>query len=513
MSTTEKDSKVVESVDADVSVGMTEIVNEKLSMSKQFKSLWKSRRAVRAGVACSSAAVLIGFDAMLMGSVIANTEFLYKFGAYDEGLHVWTLPAYQQLIWTIVSSIGCMVGALAIGILSDNFGRRFAFLTTVALTMIGTVVEVVSPNWKVWTLAKVLFGVAIGFMQGNTQSYVSEITPVHIRGFMLSLFQFWIILGSFLASCVLEGTSTINSSWSWKAAIISQLGLGLMCLALFIPLVPESPYYLIGKSRHESGRAALLRLRGKEIDYIVDEDIKNIEHVLASEKRAKQDASSYMECFRGTNLRRTLLAILPLYMQQLLGFNLCGAYLAYFLSQSGIANPFVITVISLTLGMLAVIFAFVLVEHVGRRPQLLIGASAMLPCLLGMGILGFVNEGSAANNKALAALSILWNIFYYVSVGAIGWTLVGEISSSRLRAKTTSFAVFANNILGIGLGIGIPYLINADETNLGPKSGFVFLVPGAILVLIAYFVIPETKNKSFEYLDHLFEVGTPARKF
>ncbi|KAK9238582.1 high-affinity glucose transporter HXT2 [Lipomyces kononenkoae] len=382
MSIKEKNAKVLESVNTTVSVEIAEVIDEKLPWSAQFKSLWHSRRAVHAGaVACSSAAVLIGYDLTLMGPIIANKEFVFTFGTYDDRLQVWTLRASRQLVWTIVGSIAGVLGAVGVGFLNNSFGRRFSFLSTVALTIIGTVVEVVSTNWKVWTLAKVFFGIAIGFMQGSTPVYVSEISPVHIRGSMLSLFQFWTILGPFFASCVLEGTSTMDTAWSWKAAVLAQLRLGLLCLLLFIPLVPESPYYLVAKSRKDLRRAALLKSRANELNYVVDDGIKAIEDTLVQERKSQENAG--------------------------LGFPLCGAYLAYFLSLSGISNPFVITIICIALSMLAVMCAFSLIERVGRRPQLIIGTSAMLPCLVGMGVLGFVNRGSLANSRALAAISIL----------------------------------------------------------------------------------------------------------
>lgn len=362
-------------------------------------------------------------------------------------------------------------------------------------------------------MGKFFFGMAMGFMQGNTPVYVSELAPVHIRGFMLSLFQLWITVGVFIATCVLEGTSTMSGPWSWKAAVVTQFGIGLFSLALFIFCVPESPYYLINKGHTERARSALLQLRGNEPGYDVDDDITLIGTTIAHEKASHEDAPSYLECFRGTDLRRTLLACLPMVMQQFLGFTLGNQYQAYFLGLAGLSNSFVITVISSLLGIFAILVAFTLIERVGRRPQLLLGSLGMLGCLLGMGILGFVNKGTTANNNGLAVVVTLWNIFYYISVGTIGWIIVGEISSTRLRAKTASIATMTNAILNMAWGIAIPYLINTDEANLGAKAGLIFLGPGIVLALILFFTLPETKGKTFVQLDLLFELRTPARKF
>jgi sugar porter (SP) family MFS transporter len=358
-------------------------------------------------------------------------------------------------------------------------------------------------------------GAAMGSMQGNTQTYVSEVTPVEIRGFALSLFQFWIILGSLLAACVLQGTTSIDGPWSWKAAIVTQVGPAALCLLIFIPFVPESPYYLVQKGQLDRARKAVQKLRSSEAGFDPEEEVRTMKATLDHERQQRAEAKqpSYLECFQGTDLRRTLVACLPVVMQLFMGYPLCGNYLAYFLSMSGIDDAFLITVISILCSLVSAGIAFVLIERVGRRPQILIGVYGMLVCLLIVGLLGFFGRGELWNNRALSAFCIIWAVFYYMSVGAVGWTIVGEISSSRLRAKTTSLAAISSSIFNMGWSIAIPYLVNAEEANLGPKTGLIFLGFGVFLGVAAFVSIPETKGKTFEELDNLFAARVSARKF
>lgn len=187
-------------------------------------------------------------------------------------------------------------------------------LKNYSLTITGSIIEVVSNHWGLWAFAKIIFGMAMGFMQGNTQVYVSEITPSRVRGFMLSLFQLWVVFGSFLATCVLEGTSKVTGSWSWKAAVVSQFALAAICIALFVAFTPESPYWLVSKGRHEDARKALLRIRGTEVGYDVNADVAIIHSTIEAEQEASSVPTSYLECFKGINLRRTFLACLPMVM-------------------------------------------------------------------------------------------------------------------------------------------------------------------------------------------------------
>lgn len=384
-----------------------------------------------------------------------------------------------------------------------------------SLTIAGTLAELFSTNWKLWIVAKLLMGAAMGSMQGNTQTYVSEVTPVAIRGFTLSLFQFWIILGSLVASCVLQGTSSIEGPWSWKAAVATQFVPAVLCIALFVPFVPESPYYLVSKGRLDAARAAVAKLRPVRDGFDPDSEVQAIKATLDHERRERTEGSqpSYLECFQRTDLRRTLIACLPVVSQLFMGYPLCGNYLAYFLVNSGIDNPFLITVISMVCALVSAGVAFFLIERVGRRPQILIGSYGMVACLLVVGILGFFGRGTMWNSRVLAAFCIIWALFYYASVGAVGWTIVGEISSPRLRAKTTSLAAISSSVFNMAWSIAIPYLVNAEEANLGAKSGLIFFGFSVLFTIASFLCIPETKGKTFDELDGLFAARTPARKF
>ncbi|KKY14257.1 putative mfs hexose transporter [Diplodia seriata] len=473
-----------------------------------------------AALGCSTTPILIGYDMTLVGSIIANEEFIQAFGVYDRNIDGWILPADHQLIWTIVQYVSAAGCAFLAGFLNDICGRRVCFFLTISLTVAGALVELFSPDWKVWIAAKLLMGMAMGSMQGNTQTYVSEITPAEIRGFTLSLFQFWILLGSLIASCVLQGTAGIEGGWSWKAAVATQFGPAALCLALFVPFVPESPYHLVAKGRLDDARAALGKIRGGAQDgFDADEEVCAMQSTLDHERRSRAAAAaatqqtSYSECLRGTHLRRTLIACLPVVMQLFMGYPLCGNYLAYFLTLAGIDDAFLITLISALCSLVSAALAFFLIERVGRRPQLLFGVCGMLGCLLVIGLLGFFGSGEVWNSRAVSAFCIVWAVLYYMSVGAVGWTIVGEISTARLRAKTTSLAAVSSSVFNMAWSIAIPYLVNAEKADLGAKCGLIFFGFGLCFGVAAFFSIPETKGKTFGELDALFAASTPSRKF
>mgnify|MGYP005988445537 CR=1 FL=1 len=149
----------------------------------------------------------------------------------------------------------------------------------------------------------------------------------------------------------------------------------------------------------------------------------------------------------------------------------------------------------------------------GRR-TIYIGGLAMLVILqLIIGILDCVPGRPKGAIWGEAALMLVWNFFYDISVGPICFVLLSECSATRVRSKTIAAATAAQGCLGIVMTVAIPYLINPAEANLQGKLGFFFGGLAAICLVWAYIRVPETMGRTYEELDLLFDKDVPARKF
>jgi len=84
-------------------------------------------------------------------------------------------------------------------------------------------------------------------------------------------------------------------------------------------------------------------------------------------------------------------------------------------------------------------------------------------------------------------------VSFYAAAGA-GWSLVGEVSNARLRARTTGFAASVSVLIGIPLGYGTPYMISVNSLNWGLKTCFFFAGLSAPFVIGTWFVLPETSG-------------------
>ncbi|KAJ5646000.1 Major facilitator superfamily domaingeneral substrate transporter [Penicillium lividum] len=145
----------IEQISSGVLIGA---VGDSPSSMEHFEEMKRHKRAIlavpnvkidadaRKAFACSTTPILIGYDLTLIGSIIANSQFVEQFGVYDQALESYTLPAGHQPVWTIVQYCSAIASAMGSGILIDMLGRRICFLITVGLTIIGTLVELFSPN-------------------------------------------------------------------------------------------------------------------------------------------------------------------------------------------------------------------------------------------------------------------------------------------------------------------------------------------------------------------------------
>lgn len=110
---------------------VSDVFAENLAWSQQLGELKTSLRCTFACLGVATMAILVGYDMMLIGSIIANNEFVENFGVYHEALGEWSLPADRQLAWTICQYLSAILGAVLVGLMSDRLGRRIAVYSTV----------------------------------------------------------------------------------------------------------------------------------------------------------------------------------------------------------------------------------------------------------------------------------------------------------------------------------------------------------------------------------------------
>lgn len=238
-------------------------------------------------------------------------------------------------------------------------------------------------------------------------------------------------------------------------------------------------------------------------------------HTTALEEKITTGAG-YLDCFKGTDLRRTEIVCMCWAIQNLSG-NAFSNYSTYFLTQAGVPDS---EAYSFALGQYAInivgtIGAWIIMSRgVGRRTLYLYGLCALFTMLFVMGCLGFVGESNRDQaGLATGSLMIVWAMCYQLTVGTVCYSLVAELSTRRLQIKTVVLGRNLYNVVGIITNVLTPYMINPSAWGWSNFTAFFWAGLCFCCIIYTYFRIPEPRGRTFAELDMLFEQKVSARNF
>jgi sugar porter (SP) family MFS transporter len=469
--------------------------------------------------------ILFGYDTGTIGGVIAMGDWLKTFGTFNAnlpsglGVNGYYIPTPQKSLVVSILSAGTFFGALFAFPMGDLVGRKWGIVASCVIFCLGVGLQL-DTHWPTFIVGRVIAGIGVGLVSCLVPMYQSECAPKKIRGLIVGLYQLAITIGALLSAIVLNSTRNRTNHTAWRAPIAVQfawaaiLSLGMMCL-------PESPRYLLLKGRDAEARASLGRLLTRSRDSPeVAAEAAEIKIALDEEK--KLGASSYIDCFRNNENRnglRTWTGIMLQGWQQLTGINFIFYYGTTFFISAGITNGFLIQIIVDVVNTVMTIVGVQLIDRVGRRRLLLIGAIGMCVCEFIVAIVGvtaghIASDGTVnvAAQKVLIAFVSIYIAFFAISWGPVAWVLTGEIFPLAIRAKSMSLAVASNWLWNFGIGFATPYLVGPSSTginavktaNLGVKVFFIWGATCLGCFLFTYFFIPETKGLSLEQIDLLY---------
>ncbi|KAK9335602.1 general substrate transporter [Lipomyces starkeyi] len=355
---------------------------------------------------------------------------------------------------------------------------------------------------------KIMNFVSIGAFVSLCTSYVAEISPLAIRSSVIGFCNLSQCIGPFISAIMSYFTSRWETDWSWQSLICAQWGFAAVAFVGQI-FMPESPIYLVRKGKMTAARKVLGHLYSDPLD--ADGHLERIK--LTLEEAETQNSSSYIDCFRGTNLRRTLIAIMVFLSEPMSGLGFVSSYGALMYQYLGIGDQksFAIQIGAQILSLSGATIAFLVSDFYGRRPMYLGGCIALCLLLICMGISGSVN--TTAGITASVGFYTMYNFFYNVGVGSTVYTIAGEVPTSVLRAKTLAVALSSSAAATTMWSFVSPFIFNPGYGNLKAKIGFVFGAFMLVFAVMANFFVPETRMRTYEELDELFMNHVPTRQF
>ena len=441
-----------------------------------------------------------------MGGLLFGYDWVVIGGAkpfYESFFNIAGSPVMQG--WMMGSAIlGCLLGVMVSGSLSDRYGRKSLLIVSAAVFIVASIGTGAANSISWFIFYRILGGIGIGIASTLSPMYIAEISPAEVRGRFVSINQLTIVLGILAAQTVnwliadpVTVGENILASWNGQMGWRWMFWACAAPAALFFVMVffiPESPRWLATRLCHERAETILSRIGGN--DYARSE----LDEIKSTIQQVRQKVNFRM-LFEGRTPKILLIGVVIAALQQWCGINVIFNYAQEIFAAAGYGVSDILFNIVVT-GVTNVIFTFAgmyAVDRIGRRALLLFGAAG-LACIYA--ILGacyyFQATGIAVLCLVVAAIAC-----YAMTLAPIVWVVISEIFPNRIRGMAMAVATFSLWTACFVLTYTFPLL------NTGLGSYGTFWLYGFICVFGLIFIrktLPETKGKSLEEIEKAFQI-------
>lgn len=435
--------------------------------------------------------LLFGYDWVVIGGAKPFYE------AY------FTITDPAQSGWAMSSALaGCVAGALVSGWCADKFGRRLPLIASAILFTASAWGTAMASNFDMFVVYRIVGGVGIGLASALSPMYIAEVSPAEKRGRFVAVNQLTIVIGVLaaqlinllIAEPVAAGATqqaiveTWNGQTGWRWMFGAELVPALAFLLLLF-VVPESPRWLMKAGKEAQARKTLEKIGSSSY---ATQTLKDIAHTLAKDTHRVSFATLLQPQVRPVVIIGMVLAV----FQQWCGINVIFNYAQEIFASAGFDINGTLKSIVAT-GIINLIFtlaALPLVDKIGRRKLMLIGASgltviyALIAGAYALGIMGW-----PVLLLVLAAIAI-----YALTLAPVTWVLLAEIFPNRVRGLAMSLGTLALWIACFVLTYTFPLL------NAGLGAAGSFSLYGIICALGWIYIqrnVPETKGITLEALE------------
>jgi SP family arabinose:H+ symporter-like MFS transporter len=418
--------------------------------------------------------LLFGFDTVVIAGAIDTLVNLYRLSPQEKGFTV------------AIGLVGTVIGALGAGWVGQRLGGRETLRMTAVLYVISAFGCGLAWSWPAFLLFRLVGGFGIGASSVLGPVYIAELSPAAWRGRLVSVFQFNVVFGillAYLSNYAIHVLQLGATEWRW------QVGIAAAPAVLFLALlfgIPRSPRWLAARNRMDEA-LAVLKLMGEPDPQAELDDIRAA--------LAEESASAHEPVFQWKYRYPLFLAISIGAFNQLAGINAILYYLNNIFAAAGFSSlssyqQAVAIGVTLLLGTMA---GMALIDKVGRKTLLLIGAAGTACCLGGVAWV----FASASHGHALLWLLIVYIAFFSVSQGTVIWVYIGEVFPTHVRSKGQGLGSASHWFMNTVIAQSFPVVVNSMSTAMPFVFFCAMTVVQFVVVLAAY---PETKGQTLEQL-------------
>ncbi len=432
--------------------------------------------------------LLFGYDWVVIGG--AKIFYESYFGIIgQQGLQGWVMSC---------ALLGCLVGALTAGVLSDRYGRKKMLILAAVLFTLSAVGVGAAGNLTIFVIFRILGGLGIGIASGISPIYIAEFAPASIRGKFVSLNQMTVVIGILLAqvanwliaSHYSVGGNALNEAsvsvaWRW------MFWMGAIPAVVFLAsafLIPESPRWMAINGREKEAERIFSKIGGDEYAF---GELSQIRMSGGTTERFRLS-----DLFRRPLAKVLCIGIVIAVFQQWCGINVIFNYAHDIFAAAGFGVSEAMMNIAVT-GVTNVVFTFValfMVDRWGRRTLMIMGSAGLTLIYAIMGTAYWFH----VSGIPMLVLVVMAIAVYAMSLAAVVWVILAEIFPARARGVMMSISTF---FLWMG-SFFLTYTFPMLNSKLG-ASGTFWLYGGICLCGLLFIIamLPETKGKSLEEIE------------
>lgn len=439
-----------------------------------------------------------------MGGFLFGYDWVVIGGAkpfYEQFFQIADNPVMQG--WAMSSAlIGCLVGALSAGKLSDRLGRKPILVLAAGLFICTAIGTGAANSFTLFNVFRLIGGFAIGIASSLSPMYIAEIAPAHLRGRFVSINQLTIVLGILasqianwqIAEPVAIGATADMIRESWNG----QMGWRWMFWAMTVPaalffvfsfVLPESPRWLATSGRREAALKVFTRMGGGDYAH---RELATIEAAAVGQSQE----GGFKQLFRPAMYKVLTIGIVMAVLQQWCGINVIFNYAQeiFMAAGYGVSDVLMNIVVTGITNVIFTILAMFVVDRWGRKALTLIGSFGLAIIYAFMGAAYYFN----ITGMVLLIIVVMAIACYAMTLATAMWVIISEIFPNRVRGVAMSVCTFSMWAACFVLTYSFPML----NSSLGAAGTFwlygVICLAGGVFVV---FYLPETKGKSLEELE------------
>lgn len=436
---------------------------------------------------------LFGYDTAVISGTITLVKSQFDLNLAMEG-------------WFVSSALlGCIAGVAFAGELSDRLGRKKALLASSLLFFISALGCMLSDTQTLLIIFRLIGGLGVGIASMLSPLYISEVSPAHIRGRMVALYQFAITIGILSAYFSNAWLLKIHNEIDFNSHILnyvvsnevwrSMFGTEMIPAAIFfisLCFIPESPRWHALRNNTSYAEKILTKISGK---LQAEKEFNDIMELVA-----KEEKGSWKLLLR-PGLRVAILSgIFLALLSQLTGINAIIYYGPRIMEQTGLQLSDALggQVIIGFVNVAATLFAIWKIDKYGRKNLMNGGITGMMVSLIIISILFYLN---LTNGILILIFILIFIASFAIGYGPVIWVLLSELYPAHIRGRAMSVATLALWIGTALIGQMVPWMLE----TLSPSGTFIIFALCCIPVPLILRRLPETKGMSLEQIEQLWK--------